>query len=422
MDVKRTPTRSVQLLNVEVGERDLQSIFSKIADEESRDEVTTHDVLARLVQLSVPMLPDYCAVYLTHAEGVRAALVASIDAQKVTVTEPTGDDTREVDRAAAEAWRTRKTVLCNVAGSSAPAAGRVGRGRKGSRLALSAIAAVPMIVRERRVGVMVFGRRGDRQFDANAVTLAEAIALCSAVTLDGVRRWPGRRNTPDTRADVLAIVCHDLRNPLNAIAISADALWRLSQANDTIMLGRAIDLIKIATEHMNVLVQDLLTVAMLESRRLLIEVGPTNCVLLLNDALALTEPLARAKSLRLESAFEGGLPAVCCDRPRVLRVFSNLVGNAIRYTPLGGAIRLGASVVDPDFVRFVVSDTGPGIASDQLPRLFDHSWTAKARDISGLGLGLSIAQGIVEAQGGKIWAENRPGEGAAFYFTLPTAA
>ena len=140
-------------------------------------------------------------------------------------------------------------------------------------------------------------------------------------------------------------------------------------------------------------------------------------ILVVDDADEVREVLL----LILEAGGPDDHPDVLCDRARVLQVLSNLVGNAIKFTPAGGAIRLRADLGDEGYVRFSVSDTGPGMSADQLSRLFDPRSLGRTTGGQGLGLGLFIAQGIVEAQGGKIWGDIPPGEGASFYFTLPMA-
>ena len=114
------------------------------------------------------------------------------------------------------------------------------------------------------------------------------------------------------------------------------------------------------------------------------------------------------------------VPAVAADRDRVLQVFGNLLGNAIKFTPAGGTVTIGA-VNDGVEVRFSVCDTGPGIPPEHVPHVFDRYWQAKSTAKLGTGLGLSIAKGIVEAHAGRIWVESEPGRGASFIFTLPCA-
>ena len=135
------------------------------------------------------------------------------------------------------------------------------------------------------------------------------------------------------------------------------------------------------------------------------------------EVLETLEPLAVAKSLRLLSELAPGL-AIRCDHDRVIQLFSNLIGNAIKFTPEGGVITVRA-VPEGEVVRFSVVDTGPGISADELPHVFDRYYQAQRKNRDGIGLGLSIARGIVEAHGGRIWVEAEEGKGSTFSFTLP---
>jgi signal transduction histidine kinase len=141
----------------------------------------------------------------------------------------------------------------------------------------------------------------------------------------------------------------------------------------------------------------------------------------MTDALDLLRPLAAAKRIALVTDLSPALPRVDGDRERLLQVFSNLGGNAIKFTPENGRIEIRVSVRESG-VEFAVRDNGPGIASEDLPHIFDRFWQAKKAARSGVGLGLAIAKGIVESHGGGIRVESQPGQGSCFAFTLPVAS
>jgi signal transduction histidine kinase len=132
-------------------------------------------------------------------------------------------------------------------------------------------------------------------------------------------------------------------------------------------------------------------------------------------------PLAAARSQQLSCRAPRELPTIQADPSRLQQVLSNVIGNAIKFTPEGGAIAVQAIVAQGD-VRFSVRDSGPGISAEDLPRLFDRHWRARRTAHLGAGLGLAIARGIVEAHGGRIWAESDAGRGATFHFVLPLQA
>jgi signal transduction histidine kinase len=175
-----------------------------------------------------------------------------------------------------------------------------------------------------------------------------------------------------------------------------------------------------AANRANRLISDLLDVARIQAGGLAVEPASVEVRSLMQEAVDSATPLATANQLTLQRVAEDDVTTVFSDRDRVLQVFANLIGNAIKFTPKGGEITLRAELAGGD-VRFAVCDTGPGIPPEHLPHVFDRYWQAKSTAKLGTGLGLSIAKGIVEAHGGKIFVESEPGRGASFIFTLPVA-
>ena len=138
------------------------------------------------------------------------------------------------------------------------------------------------------------------------------------------------------------------------------------------------------------------------------------------DSVEAQRSLASSASLELQLDVEPGLADVWADHDRVLQVFENLIGNAVKFTKPGGRITIGAASHDGE-VLFWVEDTGAGISAEEMPHVFDRFWQAPKARRGGAGLGLQIVKGIVEAHGGRIWVESEVGVGTTFYFTLPTA-
>ena len=165
------------------------------------------------------------------------------------------------------------------------------------------------------------------------------------------------------------------------------------------------------------LIDDLVDIARIEAGRLRIDEETCAAGELLRETIALLQPLAQQKKVRLEGQFAPEVDLVC-DRNRILRVFSNLIGNAIKFTSEGGSITVSAEPVAGE-LRFAVTDTGSGIPAEELPHIFERFWQARNTARMGAGLGLAIAEGIVKAHGGKIWAESEPGKGTTLFFTLP---
>lgn len=220
------------------------------------------------------------------------------------------------------------------------------------------------------------------------------------------------------REEILSVVSHDLRNPLSTISMSASLMLEMPLAEEQRL--KQLNMIRRAGERMNRLIQDLLNVAQIEAGRLSIETRPTDVASLIAETAETLGPVAAERSCRLEVDVEKKLPNALADPARVLQVLANLVGNAIKFTLAGGQIVVGAKRVR-DKVLCSVADTGPGIPEEQLPYIFEQFWQAKRTDRRGIGLGLAIAKGIVEAHGQSVWAVSTVGVGSTFYFTLPIA-
>jgi len=221
------------------------------------------------------------------------------------------------------------------------------------------------------------------------------------------------------REQVLAVVAHDLRNPLSTILGAASLLEDPTQ--DARDIRETLALINRAVDRMNRLIGDLLDVTRLEAGRLVLEQEPIAVRDLLAQTLESWEATAASRGLSFEvDPVSEGL-AVFADRSRVLQVLDNLVGNAVKFSDAGGRIAVRATRGEGSTteVRFSVSDTGPGIPPEVLKELFQRFWQANAADRRGIGLGLAICKGIVEAHGGRIWCESQLGHGARFTFTLP---
>jgi signal transduction histidine kinase len=171
---------------------------------------------------------------------------------------------------------------------------------------------------------------------------------------------------------------------------------------------------------MNRLIQDILDVTRLEGGHLSVERARVPAGQLVLDSVEAQAPLAASASLSLEHDLGPGVSDVWADRERVLQVFENLIGNAVKFTNAGGRITAGAALRDGE-VLFWVEDTGAGIAAEEMPHVFDRFWQAQKTRRGGAGLGLQIVKGIVEAHGGRIWLESKAGVGTTFYFTLPPA-
>jgi len=223
------------------------------------------------------------------------------------------------------------------------------------------------------------------------------------------------------RDEILQVISHDLRTPLSSIALGGSALANLHDAPASLERARTIGRrIVAAGRQMNRLIDDLLDLAGLDEGRLSIRPAPCEPSELLGETVDQLRDLARGKGIELCLSAEPALPEVLCDRDRILQVLGNLTSNAVNATQ-EGAVCLAAEVRG-GVVVIRVRDTGPGIPPEELPQIFDRSHRGAEARWRGMGLGLAISRGLIEAHGGAIWAESAPGEGTTVCFTLPRAS
>lgn len=288
-------------------------------------------------------------------------------------------------------------------------------------LGVSSAMVVPLRVKDQVLGVISLARGGGASYGARDLGAAEELARRAALALENARLYEQAQAAVRARDDVMAVVSHDLRNPINAVVMASAVL---QEFGDTTRLTerdrKQLDVIRRSAEQMNALVQDLLEVASLESGAMVMSPRAVQPLVLLSAADEMFAGVAQERGLELQCIRPDGTPAVSADYGRVLQVLSNLLGNAFKFTPSGGRVSLSAARA-AGYVRFWVTDTGPGIERDHLPLLFDRFWQARRGHGAGAGLGLAIARSIVEAHGGQIWAESTLGEGTTFHFTLPVA-
>jgi PAS domain S-box-containing protein len=237
---------------------------------------------------------------------------------------------------------------------------------------------------------------------------------------ENARLYEHAAQVAQAREELLQVVSHDLRAPLASVLIGlAHARSALAGGQEAAQVSAVLESAERAARSMKRLVTDLVDLELVETGRLSMIRRRNDVAAMVADAFALVEPLARAKAidLRVDADLVRGTRIVC-DFDRVLQVLSNLLDNAIKFSPREGTVVLAVRPED-GAVRFAVSDQGPGIDPAQLPHIFDRLWQAKEWARYGLGLGLSIARGLVQAHEGRIWAESEPGKGATFFFTLP---
>jgi signal transduction histidine kinase len=283
--------------------------------------------------------------------------------------------------------------------------------------------ALPLIHGDSVVGGLTFDFDQPSEVRETDQLFAGLLAQATTDALVRARRFDEEHEARRTaevvsraREEVLGVVAHDLRNPLNLVSTTAQLLMEPDLPAEKRRSLYAIN--AKAVHRMNRLIGDLLEVVRLEAGRLSLNVGPCEIDRLLAETAEAFEARASEHGVTLAVTPGSSGVVVSADGERLLQLLDNLVGNALKFTPAGGTITL-SSAAGEGWVRVAVADTGPGIPEDQRARLFERFWQAHGTDRRGLGLGLAIARGIVEAHGGVLEVDSTVGSGSTFHFTLP---
>jgi PAS domain S-box-containing protein len=282
---------------------------------------------------------------------------------------------------------------------------------------------VPLEVRQTRLGILnIISTQPGRKYTRHDLLFARELARRAAVAIDNARLYRQAGEAIRARDDMLAIVSHDLRNPLAAIDMSATMIVRQSgEPPDADRTRRYALTIQRSSKRMQFLIKDLLDASALEASTLSMRREAWPAGTLVHEIVDLIEPLAQERRLELVvEAEQLEEVLVDCDRERVLQALSNLLGNALKFTREGGLVFLRVQPGE-NSVRFEVQDTGPGIRPAELSHLFDRYWKGRGTGALGTGLGLYITRGIIHLHGSELTVESEPGQGARFSFTLPYA-
>jgi signal transduction histidine kinase len=245
----------------------------------------------------------------------------------------------------------------------------------------------------------------------------EARERAEALAAENGRLFAEARDATQARERLLSVVAHDLRNPLSVVAMHAEMLQELGAARRNPYQREALRAMREATERMQLLVDDLLDLARLENGTFSLRPQATAADELMGRAERSLRPVAEAQGIVLEVGCEGGV-GIDGDADRLLQVLTNLVANALKFSPPGGRVRVLARRIE-GMLRVSVADEGSGIPPEHLPHLFTAFWQAQNAQRAGVGLGLWIARAIVEAHGGRIWVESVVQVGSTFHFEVP---
>ena len=291
---------------------------------------------------------------------------------------------------------------------------------------IGALAFFPLAHEGRLLGKLMAYSESPRELSAREVRLA--MALSTHVANSVVRQQAVAREREATRRleagmrareQILSVVSHDLRTPLGGILTATELLDRLPlEAPMGDRVRRSVDSIRRLTTRMSRLISDLMDFASIEAGHFSIDRIDTKPEDIVSATLEAFLAPAAEREIEIDARVTNDCPPMHADEERVVQALTNIVANAVSVTPRGGRITLVADCTTCS-VRFSVADTGPGIHVDELPRLFDRYWRSPLAAYKGTGLGLPIAKAIVEAHGGRIWAESELGRGSTFHFELP---
>lgn len=383
------------------------------------------DTLRNVTRLAVPRLADACLVNVYHGGGFHDAAVAHIDPVREAELERKRSE-HPIDPAGshpvAEVIRNQQMVTWSpdsdpdsVRERALPELDDIFVGSPEAAIIM------PLSARGQLIGVMgLYREKGF--YDENDVFLAKELGRRAALAIDNARLHDLIHVGIRARDDMIGIVSHDLRNPVNAVRMLTTVM--LDREREEPLPSEMVeyaDVIRQAADQMDSLIRDLLDVTKIEAGRLAVDAKPENTEDLLSDTLRTLAPVVSDKSLTLRLTAPDDLPDVVADRERFRQAVSNLIGNAVKFSPPGGEILVRVALLDSELV-FSVSDKGQGMNPEQLSHAFDRFWQSSRTDRQGAGLGLAITKGIIDAHGGRIWAESSPGAGSTFYFTLPIAA
>jgi len=376
----------------------------------SLDVDTTATKVARLC---IPLIADLCLVDLKQPDGslrrVAAAHVDPLREQFLGLGATLRDEASQGgDNVAPDDTQIQVHVnedLLAALGVTAEAG-------------LHACVVLPISARDHVLGAITLGYTDGRPCSSRLdLMTARDLAQRAGLALENAMLYATAQHAVNIRNDVLGVVSHDLRVPLNTMMAT------LSLLSDTMRDRRKeardwFDILYRATAQMRVLIEDLLDASRMESEHFTINRTQSDVTAFIEEACDMLRPLAARKNITIETDLGDNLPKLSVDTPKLVRVVANLLGNAIKFSPRDGKIRVSAVACGGE-VQISVRDRGEGIPPDQLTHVFDRFWSGHASDRRGAGLGLTIAKGIVEAHGGRIWVKTRKNEGSTFTFAVP---
>jgi PAS domain S-box-containing protein len=380
------------------------------------------ETLSNVARLVVRDVADCCVVRLSGADGHAARVkVLHSDPAKSAAARVLEDILIDRPNALFLPERKEPLLMSDVGAGFLEAMARNADDIERLRqLDLHSAIMVPLRLHGRMLGALsLLSSRARRLFEAQDLSLAKELAIRTAFALENATLYEKARRSTALRDEVLGVVAHDLRNPLSNILLQASVLRQHGAEQDR-RSQRSAQVIERAASRMNRLIQDLLDVTRMEAGRLSVERERTPVEDLVRDVAEAQRAHTERLYIALRTDLRAEVGTIWADRDRLQQVFENLISNAVKFTKAGGHIVVGAAPREGE-VLFWVSDTGAGIATEDLQHVFERFWQGRRAARHGAGLGLPIVKGIVEAHGGRVWAESTLGRGSIFFFAIPTS-
>jgi PAS domain S-box-containing protein len=379
--------------------------------------------MQEVLRSTVPSVADLAFIDLVDRDEIRRLAV------RREPTEPAGVDFRRSvyarsslgpDSPQSRVLQSGKPILIARCDSSA-LAGEDGLDHDSAirQSGAKSLAYVPLSSRGATLGVLTLISLDDsRGFTGADLLFGADLASRVATAIDNARLYREAKEAIQGREDVLSFVAHDLRGFLFGSRVGIDILLRSIPKTERGNGWNELDRVQRLNAQMARMIEDLLDVSSLDSGRLSLNLAKWGASDLVAQAVEAFAATAADGGIAYAADAPDRTAIVYCDAGRVMQIFGNIVGNAVKFTPKGGSITISVSAAG-EHVQFSVRDTGPGIVSEHQAHLFERYWQAENSAHKGRGLGLYIAKHLVEAQGGRIWAESQLGEGTTLFFTLP---
>lgn len=297
-------------------------------------------------------------------------------------------------------------------------------------MGLKSLMILPLRAENKVTGVMLIGRQQANAYTREHIRLASLIAHQAAIIIENAHLYENLRETKgeleqlnQIKNEFISMVSHELRTPITAIKGFVKVVLGKEAGSINAQQEKFLEIADRSIDRLSLLIADLLDISRIESGQLVLHLGPVNAASIVEEILRSSSHEARRRKLTVRSTIPSSFTPVMADRGRLIQVFDNLIMNAMKFTPDGGTITVGA-LDKGDVVLFSVTDTGIGIDKSEHQKIFQKFYQAgsgPAHTTPGTGLGLAIVKSIVEMHGGEIWVDSEPARGATFFFVIPRA-